>query len=575
MSDKLAHKLSPNRLLALLLAVWWLLNVLQAAFTELANDEAYYWFFSWKLDWGYYDHPPMVALLVWLTSWIPDELGVRLACTLLQPLYLYLFWTLIRPAVPTRRDAWTYALICFSIPMLQLYGFLALPDAPLLFFTVVFLWAFRRFSEKDSIANTVLLAVSMALLVYSKYNGVLVILFVIAANFRLFRSWKFYLSGLLALLLFMPHLWWQYVHDFATFQYHLVGRATDAGFDMGNVTQFLLNLLVVFNPLWIWLYGKWVVSRGTSEGENFDIRRTLRFVLIGTVVFFFLSSLRDSTQPQWLLPIVFALVVALFDAVRHNERYIRVVSVVFLGLFLLVRVVVMANPFHLKGEFWNNKADNQAIAELADGHPVLFTHNYTASAKYTFYTGQPAYTQALLYDRTSQWKYSDLDEGFIGQEVLVCVRENKLADTLILPSGSRFEYVWMPNYRPLKKVHIVADSISTRLTSADTIWMNLHVTNPYSYDLCSSEETPMQLTFIYRITQHKQPETDIPLTDTLKAHSTTDVLLPIPVKRMPETGSYRCGYSLRYKQFRSCLSSDHMQLQAQRDTDSIFITLLP
>lgn len=576
MPPKLIHKLSPNLLLASLLAVWWLLNVLQAACTELANDEAYYWFFSWKLDWGYYDHPPMVALLVWLTSWIPGELGVRLGATILQPLYLYLFWTLIRPVTPTRRDALLYALISFSIPMLQLYGFLALPDAPLLFFTAVFLWAFKRFSEKDSMANTLLLALAMALLVYSKYHGVLVILFALASHLRNFRSWKLYLSGVLALLLFVPHLWWQYAHHFATFQYHLVGRATDAGFDIGHVTQYLLNLLLVFNPLWIWHYGKQLCRRQSDEAYN--IRRTLRFVCCGFIAFFLLSSLRDNTQPQWLLPIVFALTTALFDTARNNERacrYIRTTATACAVLFLLLRVLIMANPLHFKGEFWNNRADNQAIAQLAAGHPVLFTHNYTASAKYTFYTGQPACTQALLYDRTSQWEYCDIDETFGGETVLVNVRENLLTDTLTLPSGRPFEYVWMPHYRSLKKVRIEADPIAVRTADADTVWMSLRITNPYPYDLCSTAETPMLITFIYHITQRRQPETDIPMTDTLRAGATTEVRLPIPVKRLPDSGSFRCGFSLRYRQFRSCLSSDQMQLAAQRDADSIAIILQP
>ena len=100
----------PNAILALLLAAWWLLNLVQGAFTELADDEAYYWFFSWQPAWGYFDHPPMTAILVWLGSWIPGTLGVRLFTTLLQPLCLYLFWTLIRPPQPSTRQAVIYFL---------------------------------------------------------------------------------------------------------------------------------------------------------------------------------------------------------------------------------------------------------------------------------------------------------------------------------------------------------------------------------------------------------------------------------------------------------------------------------
>lgn len=43
--------------------IYWLLllvfviNCLQAAFTELSDDEAYYWMYAQHLDVGYFDHP--------------------------------------------------------------------------------------------------------------------------------------------------------------------------------------------------------------------------------------------------------------------------------------------------------------------------------------------------------------------------------------------------------------------------------------------------------------------------------------------------------------------------------------
>ena len=256
-----SRALTPNQLVAVLLALWWALNVIAGALLELANDEAYYWFYSWHLDWGYYDHPPMVALLVKLGTWIcGGELGVRLFSTLLQPLYLYLFWTLIRPQDATRRDAMLYCLVCFAMPMLQLYGLLALPDAPLLFFTVVFLWAYKRFAERDSWLNAALMGASMALLMYSKYHGLLVIVFVLCSRWRNFRSPRLYAAVLMGVLLYLPHLWWQYSHDFPSVRYHLSGRVT-SGLTLKYLGPTILNLLVVFNPLFLFHYGRGLASQ--------------------------------------------------------------------------------------------------------------------------------------------------------------------------------------------------------------------------------------------------------------------------------------------------------------------------
>ncbi|MGB0423686.1 MAG: hypothetical protein ACPGED_05165, partial [Flavobacteriales bacterium] len=37
--------------------------MITAFLLDLNGDEAYYWMFSQNLDWGYFDHPPAVALL--------------------------------------------------------------------------------------------------------------------------------------------------------------------------------------------------------------------------------------------------------------------------------------------------------------------------------------------------------------------------------------------------------------------------------------------------------------------------------------------------------------------------------
>src|SRR4051812_49642150 len=61
------------------------LRLVAAAYTPLTFDEAYYWMWSKHLAGGYYDHPPMVALVIRLGTMIAGdtELGVRLVSVLL------------------------------------------------------------------------------------------------------------------------------------------------------------------------------------------------------------------------------------------------------------------------------------------------------------------------------------------------------------------------------------------------------------------------------------------------------------------------------------------------------------
>src|SRR6185295_2844241 len=84
-----------NTALAILALV--ALRLVAAAYTPITFDEAYYWMWSKHLAGGYYDHPPMVALVIRAGTLIAGdtELGVRLVSILLA---LPMSWAVYRSA---------------------------------------------------------------------------------------------------------------------------------------------------------------------------------------------------------------------------------------------------------------------------------------------------------------------------------------------------------------------------------------------------------------------------------------------------------------------------------------------
>jgi hypothetical protein len=74
---------------------WLLVNLVQAAGTGLFDDEAYYWIYSLFPAWGYFDHPPAIAMLIKAGYTIfPNELGLRLFIVLLNSASIYLIYQL-------------------------------------------------------------------------------------------------------------------------------------------------------------------------------------------------------------------------------------------------------------------------------------------------------------------------------------------------------------------------------------------------------------------------------------------------------------------------------------------------
>ena len=464
--------------------MWWIANLVQAGFTELANDEAYYHMFAERLAWGYFDHPPVTALLVWAGERLfGGELGVRFFFTVLQPLYLWILWRLIRPADAGRRDAALFVVVSAATLMLQLYGFIAVPDGPLMFTTALFLLTFKWFSENRRRA-WLWMGIAMALMAYSKYHGALVVLFALAANPRQLLRPVLYSSGAVALLLLVPHLVWQYEHDWASFAYHLSGR--NSVFRPGYVVEFLANVLVVFNPFFVPLY----VQAWRKVKPQTPVGRALKFLPVAFIVFFMLSSLRGYVQPQWVIVSCFGLVCVLFAYARRHpstRRYVMRAGGVTVGLIVLARLVMIFNPLGIRFEVFNNPESYAAIAAEADGRPVVFRYGYAVAAKYAFYTGGEAYCQPNIRYRTHQWQFRDDDSQFIGREVLVECPDGTVSDstrqvrTLTMANGRSFTWFVDPAFHPVRLVDIAFTGLPGRVAAGETLRLELRIRNPYPY----------------------------------------------------------------------------------------------
>src|SRR5262245_26213898 len=98
---------------------------------DLYADEAYYWTWSLRPAFGYFDHPPMVAYLAWLGALLPGEVGVRAPFALCGALVVVFAAYMARALSDRPRAPLAAALLAATVPMLTLGGALALPDAPL------------------------------------------------------------------------------------------------------------------------------------------------------------------------------------------------------------------------------------------------------------------------------------------------------------------------------------------------------------------------------------------------------------------------------------------------------------
>lgn len=400
----------------LFLLTWLVLGLLQACFSELWDDEAYYWVYSRHLDWGYFDHPPMIALLIKIGYGIfHNELGVRLLIVFVNTLTLWITARLI-----ASKDNKLFYLLIGSMGAMQIGGILAVPDVPLIFFAAIYFWVYRNFVNEQTWKNTILLGLSMALMFYSKYHGILLVFFTLLSNINLLKVFKFYVAVIITTLLFLPHIYWQYTHGFPSLQYHLVDRNASS-YDISFSLDYLGGQLLLFGPLLGWLILYYAFR---SPIQN-SFERALKFCVVGVLSFFLLSTFKGRVEANWTVMLFTPVVILAHQAIVRkglSQKWLLYTLPVTLLLVLVVRVYMIWDfmpGMEIRPEIHHNREWTSAVAARAQGKPVVFVNSYQKPSKYMFYTGQLSYSLNSRYSRRSQYNFWNTETELWGQPVMV------------------------------------------------------------------------------------------------------------------------------------------------------------
>jgi 4-amino-4-deoxy-L-arabinose transferase-like glycosyltransferase len=228
------------------------------------GDEAYYWMWGQKLDWSYFDHPPMHAWLLRAASlfgW--NHFALRVLTWLTLSGTLWIFWLWARRLRPEDPAAWWWpsAAIYLASPLFFLMGSVAFHDHLLIFLTVLAAHCFlmlaeRRGSGDSGTAWLYAGAVAIGLAVLTKYNGVLLALGVavfFAVHRPLYPLWRsphLYLAAGLSILMQAPVLWWNASRGFASYTFHLSERWDGELFRFRplGLVEFLALAVVFISP---------------------------------------------------------------------------------------------------------------------------------------------------------------------------------------------------------------------------------------------------------------------------------------------------------------------------------------
>ena len=474
-----------NKIIFFFLLCWTILNAVQAYTLELQGDEAYYWLYSKYLSWGYFDHPPMIAFFIRFgDSLLHNELGLRMLTILASSASVYLLWIILKKYAV---DAIAFVSVVSGIFIFHIYGFTTTPDVPLFFFTVLFYFFYQQYIENDNWLLAFLIGLTVACLLYSKYNGILLIIFTLASNIQLLRRKSFWFIFLLAIALYIPHIMWQVQHNYPSVNYHLFERSARR-YKFIDTFSYLPAQLLMAGPL----IG-WFLFYSAFKAKVKD--RFIRCLLVncaGTLFFFLVSSFKGEVQPQWTFILYAPLVMLVLIRFKQSgaiPKWFFPLAAVNLTIILAVRIIIIAGfgfartYGHLKS-YYGFKDWAFLVKQKAGNSYVVMSEGFQNPSKYDYYNNN---LKCFGYDpwnyRHTQFDIWPLEDSLQHKRVYYLNYfpvKGITTDSLKVAAGTWYGG-WIDDFRTYQKVVFTFEDNEISASPGERMMLPLKMLNPYSH----------------------------------------------------------------------------------------------
>ena len=298
-----------------ILAATTLLRLAIGAVVPLFPDETYYWDWSRTLMPGYFDHPPMIALLIRAGTAIfgYHAIGVRFFSILAGTGAIYAVALTSRELAGDGAAKLAVLLLC-CMPLAAVGLILATPDAPMLCAESWAIYAVVRAlnvsdasDNRPSVRWWLAAGLAIGFAMASKYTSVLVPASVALACIlhpRLqnkFGERGPYFAVIIASLVLAPVLWWNWRHDWVSFEFQL---GHGLGDPQGGILAALNRELELvggqiglLSPI-LFFYVARAIKRAFEPTPD-GIRLVLGVIAVCCLAFFVYSATHRRAEANW------------------------------------------------------------------------------------------------------------------------------------------------------------------------------------------------------------------------------------------------------------------------------------
>lgn len=293
---------------------------------NLGPDEAQYWSWSLRPDFGYFSKPPFIAWLIGATT---SVCGVAEACVRISAPFIHAATSclvfLAGKALYDQKVGFWSSLTYLLIPGTSFSSLLITTDVPLLCFWALAIWALAEARRTPTWQWHAIFGAAIGLGLLSKY-AMLYFLLGIAITFlptpagRTFLFTRKMLAAAgVATLVFLPNVIWNLSHGMATVR-HTASNAnwsTTKLFNIGNALEFVVAQAGIIGPVAAFVIVWGLVRRWRERDIADTLLLSLSLPIIAIVAF---QAFISRANANWAAPAFVALcIIACAWAVRKSH----------------------------------------------------------------------------------------------------------------------------------------------------------------------------------------------------------------------------------------------------------------
>lgn len=370
------------------LVVVFVIRLIFAVWIPITGDEAYFIVWGNNLDYGYYDHTPMVGWLLSLFLMIFDaSWWLRLPSVLLPIILSYGIFQILKTRQP-QVAVWT--ALTFLVAPVNVINILITTDTTLIYFSFISVWFFySALYESDSTNKNalkfLLSGLFLGLAFFSKYFAVFLGISYGVYIVFFHRNRKGFSGLALILLMVLPfvllNLVWNYNHCWNNILFNLFNRTAGGDDPLVSLFKYLVMLVYLFSPLLIYFSIKNRQQLKKQYSDKFN--RVYLWVAAFPLFLFLLLLFRKEVGLHWVFsfyPFAFIALAGVLSVKQWRWTFH------FMWALSLVHIIALASVMLLPVETFSNKKEAIENITLGKYPQEVFSHLKQYEANYTFAT---------------------------------------------------------------------------------------------------------------------------------------------------------------------------------------------